>query len=144
MSNETIGLKIVTPERVTYEGDGVNQITLPVSDGEVTILPNHRSYIASLKPGEIVLKKDNEGTSLAVTGGFIEFNDNKLVILADEAERAEDIDLKEAEEAKKRAEELKNKAIGTDDVEYARVAAALENELARIKVAKRYLRRRGL
>ena len=144
MNNKTISLKIVTPERVTYEGEKFKQATLPVSDGEVTILPNHRSYIASLKSGEITLKKDGEEVNLAVTGGFIEFNDNKLIVLADEAERAEEIDLEKAEEARKRAEELKKKAIGTDEVEYARVAAALENELAKIKVAKRYLRRKGL
>lgn len=144
MSKDTISLRIITPERVTYEGDGIKQATLPVSDGEVTILPNHRSYIASLKPGEVVLKKQDEEIDLAISGGFIEFHDNELIVLADEAERAEDIDLEKAEEAKQRAEDLKNKVITTDENEYARVAAALEKELAKIKVAKRYLRRKGL
>ncbi|MDD3498185.1 MAG: ATP synthase F1 subunit epsilon [Candidatus Moranbacteria bacterium] len=141
---DNIKLKIITPERITYESDGINQATLPVSDGEVTILPNHRSYIASLKPGEVILKKDGEEIDLAISGGFIEFHDNELVVLADEAERAEEIDLEKAEEAKKRAEDIKNKVISTDEAEYARVAAALEKELAKIKVAKKYLRRRGL
>lgn len=144
MSSATISLKIITPERVTYEGEGIKQATLPVSDGEVTILPNHRSYIASLKPGEVVLKKQDEEIDLAISGGFIEFHDNELVVLADEAERAEDIDLEKAEEAKKRAEDLKNQVISTDENEYARVAAALEKELAKIKVARRYLKRKGL
>ena len=141
---DNIKLKIITPERITYESDGINQATLPVSDGEVTILPNHRSYIASLKPGEVILKKDEEEIDLAISGGFIEFHDNELVVLADEAERAEEIDLEKAEEAKKRAEDIKNKVISTDEAEYVRVAAALEKELAKIKVAKKYLRRRGL
>lgn len=144
MSNATISLKIITPERITYESDDIKQATLPVSDGEVTILPNHRSYIASLKPGEVILKKESEEIDLAISGGFIEFHDNELVVLADEAERAEEIDLEKAEEAKKRAEDIKNKVISTDEAEYARVAAALEKELTKIKVAKKYLRRRGL
>ena len=144
MDNDTINLKIITPERITYEGNEIRQITLPVADGEVTILPNHRSYIASLKSGEVVLRKQDEEIDLAISGGFIELHDNELVVLADEAERAEDIDLKKAEEAKKRAEDLKNKVIKTDEVEYARVAAILEKELAKIKVARRYLKRKGL
>lgn len=142
--SDTINLKIITPERITYEGDEISQATLPVSDGEVTILPNHRSYIASLKPGEVILKKKDEEIDLAVSGGFIEFHGNELIILADEAERAEEIDLEKAEEAKKRAEDIKNRVIKTDEAEYARVAATLEKELAKIKVAKRYLKRKSL
>jgi len=144
MNTATISLKIITPERITYEGGDIEQATLPVSDGEVTILPNHRSYIASLKSGEVILRKQDEEIDLAISGGFIEFHDNELVVLADEAERAEDIDLEKAEEAKKRAENLKNKIIKTNEAEYARLAAILNKELAKIKVAKRYLRRRGL
>jgi len=136
----SIKFKITTPEKTVYE-DKVYQATLPVADGEVTILPNHRSYIASLKPGEIILKKRNkEGeVSLAISGGFIEFHNNELIVLADTAERAEEIDLKRAEEARKRAEEIKKRRVSMDEIEYARVAATLEKELARVKVAKRYL-----
>lgn len=143
MRSLTISLKIITPERITYEGDGIKQATLPTTDGEVTILPNHRSYIASLKPGEVILKRDGEEINLAISGGFIEFHGNELVVLADEAERAEEIDLEKAEEARKRAEELKNKVIATDENEYARVAAALEKELAKIKVVRKYRSRIG-
>ena len=66
-----IKFKIVTPERIVFE-DEVDQVTLPVTDGEVTILPNHLSYIASLKAGEIMLKKDGKEINMAVSGGFIE------------------------------------------------------------------------
>ncbi len=138
-----IRLKIITPEKVVYE-DEVKQATLSVSSGEVTILPNHRSYIASLKPGEIVVKKEEgEEIDLAVSGGFVEFHNNELVVLADEAERAEDIDLKKAEEARKRAEELKKRKY-TDENEYAKVVASLEKELAWTRAARRYLKRKGL
>jgi len=68
-----IKFKIITPERTVYESE-VDKATLPVSDGEVTILPNHRSYIASLKPGEISLKTGDDEKLLVTSGGFIEFN----------------------------------------------------------------------
>lgn len=138
-----ITLKIVTPERIVFEAN-VDQVTLPVSDGEVTILPKHRSYIASLTIGEIVIKKDGEESDIAVAGGFLEFADNHLTVLADEAERAEEIDLTKAEEARKRAEDIKNKVICTDETEYARVAAALEVEMSKIRIAKKYMARKGL
>lgn len=138
-----IKFKIVTPERTVFE-DEIDQATLPVADGEVTILPNHRSYIAALKSGEIYLKKGQEEFDFAISGGFIEFADNNLVVLADTAERAEEIDLKRAEEARKRAEDLKKQKIVMDDSEYARVASAIEKEMARIKVARKHRTRAGI
>ena len=141
MSN--IKFKIITPEKTVFEEE-VLQATLPVADGEVTILPNHRSYIAALKAGEICLKRESGDACIAVSGGFIEFNQNNLIVLADTAERAEEIDVERAEEARKRAEELKKENIEMDDSEYARVAAAIEKELARIKVGKKHRSRSGM
>ncbi|HIP50283.1 MAG TPA: F0F1 ATP synthase subunit epsilon [Candidatus Pacebacteria bacterium] len=141
--SKQIKVKVITPERVVCECD-VDQITLPVTDGEVTILPNHRAYIASLQIGEIIAKTDGKEENIAVVGGFLEFDNNELTILADEAERAEEIDIKKAEAAKKRAEDIKNKVIKTDEIEYATVAATLEREMSRIKIAKKYLSRKGL
>lgn len=137
-----IKFKIVTPERTVFE-DEVDQATLPVSNGEVTILPNHRSYIASLKPGELMVKKGSEEINMAVSGGFIEFNDNNLVVLADVAERAEEIDIKAAEEARKRAEDLKSQKT-MDETEYVRIAAAIETEMARLKVARKHRTKSGM
>ena len=142
--SEKIKFKIITPERVVYESE-VDQSTLPVSDGEVTILPNHRSYIASLKPGEIRLKTGDEETLLVTSGGFIEFNKNALIVLADTAERASEIDIKRAEEtARRRAEELKKEKITMDEMEYAKVAASIEKEMVRVKVAKKHHSRHGI
>jgi F-type H+-transporting ATPase subunit epsilon len=135
-----INFKIVTPEKVVIEKE-ISQATIPTVDGEITILPNHRSYIAGIKPGEILVKcvdgKNDRDCALAVSGGFIEFAENKLVVLADTAERAEDLDLARAEEAKRKAEELKSQKF-TDETQYAMVAAQLEKEMARIKVAKKW------
>jgi len=101
-----IQFKIVTPEGTVHESS-VDQATLPVVSGQVTILPGHRSYIAALKAGEVVLKKGSEETHIATSGGFVEFNNNTLVVLADTAERADAIDMARAEAARKRAEALK-------------------------------------
>lgn len=143
MLSMKIKFKIVTPEKTVFESE-IDQATLPVADGEVTILPNHRSYIAALKAGEIDLKKDGEEIAMAVSGGFIEFNHNNLVVLADTAERAEEIDLKRAEEAKVRAEEAMKQKIGTDDADYARVAAAIEKEMARLRVGRKHRTKKGI
>jgi F-type H+-transporting ATPase subunit epsilon len=138
-----IKFKIVTPERTVVETD-VDQATLPVANGEVTILPGHRSYIAALKSGEIMTRKGSEEQTFAVSGGFIEFAENILTILADTAERAEEIDLKRAEEGRKRAEELKQQRISMDEAEYARVAASIEKEMARIRVARKHHTKKGI
>ena len=139
-----IKFRIITPEKVVYENE-VDQATLPVADGEVTILPDHRSYIASLKPGEIRLKMGEKEKLLATSGGFIEFNKNTLIVLADTAERASEIDMKRAEEtARQRAEDLKKEKITMSEMEYAKVAAAIEKEWARVRVAKKHHSRHNI
>lgn len=138
-----IKFKIVTPERTVSEQE-VDQVTLPVLDGQVTILPGHRSYIAALKAGEVMLKNGEEEILLVTSGGFVEFNNNTLVVLADTAEAAEEIDVKRAEEARKRAEQIKHEKVSMNEMEYARVAAAIEKEMARVKVAKKHNSRHGI
>lgn len=140
-----IKLKVVTPEKKVIEQE-VYQATLPVVGGEVTLLPDHVPYIGALSAGEILLRSELNGaeTSLATSGGFVEFHDNVLSILADTAERAEDIDVARAEEARARAEALKKERVTMDDEEYARTAAMIEKELARVKVARRHQARRGI
>lgn len=137
MSAIKIKFKIVTPERTVSEIE-VDQVTLPVLDGQVTILPGHRSYIAALKAGEIMAKVDGKEILLVTSGGFIEFADNSLVVLADTAEAASEIDLDRAEQARKRAEQIKNEKASMSEMEYARVAAAIEKEAARVRVARKH------
>jgi F-type H+-transporting ATPase subunit epsilon len=138
-----IKFKIVTPERTVYE-DEVYQITLPTAEGEITVLPDHIPLISILVPGELVIKKDGQELAMAVSGGMIEVRKNEMTILADTAERAEEIDIKRAEEAKARAERLKEEKIRLDETEYATAAAILEKNLARVKVARKHLTRRGM
>ena len=143
MSNKEIKIKIITPERSVFEDD-INQVTLTVDSGEMTMLPDHIPYAGTLKAGEVLVKKGAENISVAVSGGFMEFSNNLLILLADTAERAEEIDLVRAEEAKKRAEELKKQKITTDDTDFARVAALLEKEMVRIRVARKHHTRKGM
>jgi F-type H+-transporting ATPase subunit epsilon len=105
--------------------------------GQITILPDHLPLVAELAAGEIIVKQDGEKEDwMAVSGGFIEVLPNQVVILADTAEYAEEIDEQRAVEAKKRAEELLKEKIA-DSEDYAMVAAMLQKELARLKVVRR-------
>lgn len=140
---KTFHVKLVTPEGTLLETE-VNEVTLPVLDGEVTVLAEHVPYIGALKAGEALIQtKQGKDEILALSGGFVEFDNNTLTILADTAERAEDIDIARAEEAKQRAEKLRNQAIDMSEEEYARLAAAIEKEFTRIKVARKHTSRRG-
>ena len=141
--NSKIKFKIVTPERTVFE-DEIDQVTLPTQEGEITVLPNHIPLISVLQAGELVAKKGGEEIAMAVSGGMVEVRSNEITILADTAERAEEIDVKRAEEAKERAEKLKEERIQTDEAQYATAAAILEKNLARIKVARKHLTRRGM
>ena len=132
-----IKFKIATPEKIVYE-DEVDQITLPTKMGEISVLPNHLPLVSSLLAGEILIKKDNQEIPIAVAGGFVELNNNQMVILADNAERAEEIDEQRAEQARKKVKELLEQKRGAEEVDYTALAAKMERELARLKVVKKY------
>jgi F-type H+-transporting ATPase subunit epsilon len=133
-----LNFKIVTPAGVIYH-DQVEQVTVPTTSGEITILPKHIPIVSVLKAGELIIQKDGHKMGLSVSGGIIEMQpDDKLFIMADTAERAEHIDIARAEEGRKRAEELLKQKENVADVDFARIQASLERELIRIKVAKKY------
>jgi F-type H+-transporting ATPase subunit epsilon len=140
-----IRLKIVTPEKLVLEEEAYS-VTLPGAAGEVTILPDHVPYVGMIRAGEIYFRRspDAEPEPFATAGGFVEFHGNVLTLLADTAERPEEIDIRAAEEAHKRAEEAMKARVSMDDEEYARVAAALEREFARLKVARKHASRRNI
>jgi len=141
--NSKIKFKIVTPEKTVFE-DEIDQLTLPTQEGEITVLPNHIPLIAVLQAGELVVKYGGEEIAMAVSGGMVEVRRNEITILADTAERAEEIDISRAEEAKQKAEKLKDEKIRMDETEFATAAAIFEKNLARIKVARKHLTRRGM
>ena len=141
---KTFGLKIVTPETLLLEAE-VTGVTLPMLDGEVTLLADHEAYMGVCKPGEVIIKQVNgETENFATSGGLVEFRNNALVVLADTAEAAGDIDAERAEQAKKRAEELMAAATMQDDEAYERTAALLERELVRLKVHRKHASKYGV
>ena len=140
MSKKTIKFEIVTPERVVLK-EPITQITVPTRDGEITVLPKHVPLVSILKPGVIEAKKEDGAMEvMSVSGGFIEVLKDKIIILADTAERAEEIDTDRAEEARKRAEKTKKDIIHKDDVRFTDLSTRMEVELARTKAVKRWKR----
>ncbi|OGF18843.1 ATP synthase F1 subunit epsilon [Candidatus Falkowbacteria bacterium RIFCSPLOWO2_02_FULL_45_15] len=137
----TIHFEIVTPEKTVLKEE-VLQLTVPTKMGEITVLPHHFPLVASLQAGVIEIKLlDGKVETVALSGGFIEVLPNKVVILADTAERAADIDEARAEEARKRAEKLM--AEKREDVDFSAVQAKIAKELARVKAVRRHRSRPG-
>jgi F-type H+-transporting ATPase subunit epsilon len=135
----TTRLDIVTAERGVFS-DEVDEVVAPGVEGQLGILPHHAPLMTMLLPGELLVKKGGEEFYLAISGGFIEVRPDHIIILADAAERVEEIDIARAEEAKRRAEaRLAEHAPGVD---MARAEAALRRSLIRLRVAERRRRRR--
>jgi F-type H+-transporting ATPase subunit epsilon len=137
----TLKLEIITAERQVFSDD-VNTVVAPGVDGELGILPHHAPLITMLKPGEVLIRKDSEEMYLFVSGGFLEVRPEKIIILADACERAEEIDIERAEAAKRRAEE-RLKTL-TPELDVAQVQAALIRSLVRLRVAERKRRKSPL
>jgi F-type H+-transporting ATPase subunit epsilon len=135
----TTRLDIVTAEREVFS-DEVDEVVAPGVEGQLGILPHHAPLMTMLLPGELLVKKGGEEFYLAISGGFIEVRPDRVIILADAAERVEEIDIARAEEAKRRAEaRLAEREPGVDT---ARAEAALRRSLIRLQVAQRRRRRR--
>lgn len=143
MANKTIKFEIVTPERVVLQQD-ILQITVPTTSGEITILPDHIPLVSVLQPGVIEVKRpDNIVEIMSVSGGFIEVMKDKVVILADTAERAEELDEEVIKTAQRQAEELKKNAKALDDVQFAEISAKLDREMARLRAVSKWRKLRG-
>ena len=131
-----MNLQIITQEKTAYSGE-VDQLTVPTTDGEITILADHIPLITALNHGELVIKNDGKETPMAVCGGFIEVKKNQITVITDIAERVEEIDEKKAQEAKIRAQKLLEEKDRLSDVAFADATSMLERSLARLKLAKR-------
>jgi F-type H+-transporting ATPase subunit epsilon len=130
-------------EMVTAEGRVLSEdadfIRVPGVAGELGVLPHHIPLMTPLRTGEVLVRNDNHEEFLFVAGGFLEVLPDKVVILADAAERAEEIDEARAEEARRRAQQLMEQR--PTDLDVAAAAAALERALFRLRIAE--LRKRG-
>jgi len=136
--------EIVTPERIVLKDD-VQQIVVPTTSGEITVLPGHIPLVSSLEAGVIETKnKEGESKVMSVSGGFIEVLSDKVVILADTAERAEELDESRIDKARARAEEAKKDIRTFDRERFASINAKMAKELARSKAAKRWRKLKGM
>jgi len=133
-----LSVEIVTGERVVYSEEDVDMVVAPGTDGSLGILPRHAPLITTLTTGELRIKKGGSEQSLVVFGGFMEVTPDKVTILADSAERVEEIDFSRAEAARDRAEEaIRNRGEG---VEIEEAMSALRRANLRLGIGQR---RRG-
>jgi F-type H+-transporting ATPase subunit epsilon len=134
-------LEVVTAEREVY-ADEVDMVVAPGGEGEVGILPRHAPLLTTLQPGMLRLKKDGEETLMAVSGGFLQVFRDRVLILADMAERADEIEESRAEEGRQRAlAALQQGASRGDTLQTEAARLALRRSLARLEVARRRQRR---
>jgi F-type H+-transporting ATPase subunit epsilon len=129
-------LEIVTPERLAYS-DTVDSVQLPGSEGELGVLPHHAPLVSMLGVGELRIRKGGAEESFAIVGGFLQVRPDRVVVMAETADLASDIDLEKAQEARREAERALETAGPTDAVDLAAARAQLQQALLRIRVAER-------
>lgn len=130
----TIRCEIVTAERAVF-GDDVDYVSLPGQEGQMGILGNHSPLLTVLRFGEVYVRKGGETQYFAVGGGFAEVQPDKVIVLADSAERADEIDLSRAQKAREQAEKAMREGIKEDPARYELIEAALRRAQIRVDVS---------
>jgi F-type H+-transporting ATPase subunit epsilon len=138
-TRDTLHVEVVTADRELYNGEA-SEVNAPGSEGMLGILPRHAALLTMLKPGALTIRLNGAEEPIFVSGGFLEVSNNSVIVLADSAEHAEEIDQARAEEARRRAQESLEQS--QNDTERAELQGALEQALARLRVAE-LSRRRG-
>lgn len=128
-------LEIVTPERLAYS-DEVDAVVLPGSEGEMGVLPHHAPLVSTLGVGELRIRKGGAEESFAIVGGFVQVRPDKVVVMAETADMASEIDLEKAQEARREAERALESGYH-EAADLAAARAALQQALLRIRVAER-------
>ena len=136
-----LSVEIVTVERTVLEMQDVEEVIAPGIEGELAVLPQHAAFMTVLKPGELILKHGGDDIPFAVTGGFFEVLNDRVIVLADAAERADEIDIERAEQARQRAQVAIERRETTEDLAMAQ--AALQRALIRLRIAENRRRRVG-
>jgi F-type H+-transporting ATPase subunit epsilon len=137
-----IKLKIITPERLILE-EMVDQVSLPTTLGEITVLPHHIPLVTELASGDVVAFVDSEHIPLAIVGGFLEVKKNdegmtEVAVLADFAEHVAELHEEKIEKAKRRAVELKELMKNKEHVDFEHFEAELERSLTQVKIADKW------
>ena len=131
----TLTVEVITGERSLFSESGVDMVSAPGAEGTLGILPNHAALISTLDAGELIIRKGGSEDRMVVFGGFIEVLFNKVLVLADSAERIDEIDIDRAEKARERAaDSLRNRKDITD---IAAEEAALKRAAVRLRVGRR-------
>ncbi len=138
MADTTLHIEIVSPEGIIFEGDG-DELIVPTIQGEIAILPHHTALFTRLIEGEAFVKKAGKIISYALTGGFLEVQQNKASILSDFVIPAESIEIAKVQAAKKRAEEILAGKIANEDFTLAQ--KDLERAILSLKIAEKVRRR---
>ena len=128
-------LEIVTPERLAYS-DTVDSVVLPGAEGEMGVLPHHAPLLATLGVGELRIRKGGEEEFFAIAGGFVQVRPDKVVVMAETADMASEIDLEKAQEARRQAEAALESGFH-EGADLSAARAALQQALIRIRVAER-------
>jgi F-type H+-transporting ATPase subunit epsilon len=137
-------LDVITPTKKLLSED-IDEVVVMTPNGEIGILPHHENYVSQVVPGEMMVKMKGKMHYFAITGGFLEVANNKVTILSDYAVHSEDIDVKKAMDAKKRAEELlKRKGEGLTEQEYALASSELQRAISELHVANKRRRIRPM
>ena len=136
---ETLRLEMVTPYKQVLAVD-VDEVTAPGTLGEFGVLPGHTPLLTTLKIGQLTYRQGNELFHVAVNWGYVEVENDKVTVLVETAEPADQIDLVRAKEALSRAETA-IKSMSPEDVEFVQMEASLERALIRIQVAEQMSRR---
>jgi F-type H+-transporting ATPase subunit epsilon len=134
----SIQLEIVTPERLAYS-DQVDAVVLPGSEGELGVLPHHAPLVTTLGIGELRIRKGTAEESFAIVGGFLQVRPDKVVVMAETADMASEIDLEKAQEARREAEQALESGYH-EGADLSAARAALQQALLRIRVAERRYR----
>lgn len=130
-------LEIVTPEKVVYSED-IDSLSVQTPQGEITILPEHVALVTRVTEGELTVKIKGKTNFLAVTGGFLQVQDDTITLLADYAVRSDEINTQKVLDAKKRAEEtLKKKREDLSDKDFAIAESEMRRALLELKVSNR-------
>jgi len=135
MMNATLKLQIVTPDGVVFSDD-VEMVTLPGSEGQLGVLPQHISLMTQIVPGEVIVRKDGSDRLFAVGEGLVEITSDRVAILTDMAVAAEDIDAAKVEEDRQRAEERLREKLSNEEI--ANVHSALARLMAELNVKQDY------
>ena len=128
--------EIVTQQRTVFSAE-VDSVNLPSPEGRMGVLPNHMVMLTTLGYGEVIVRRGGEEEYFAIGGGFAEILPDRVTLLADSAEQAEEIDVERAQQARERAEKAMSEGIPEDSERYAQIEASLRRAQVRIEISRR-------